>query len=656
MESTRVKVGLVEIGESFGGEYYLPYSLGILQAYSQKYLSNRDAYEFGHIIYKHGEIERDVEYLSTMDVVFYSAYLWNFKISLEMARRLKEKNDVVNVFGGPQVPEMFEKMKRFLQRYPFIDAACCAEGELPFLKILENHATRNWNNVPSLAYRAEGGAIAFNRAKGTIADIDQIPSPYLEGVFDDLIRLHPSERWLGRLETNRGCPFTCAFCYWGKKAERRVRPFEMERVFGEIDWFSRHRVEFVFCCDANFGILKRDMEIARKVAENKRTFGFPKAFSVQNTKNSKETIVELQKILNDAGLQKGVNLALQSTNAKTLRYIERSNIDNRTYSELQKTFTTNGIPTFTDLIIGLPGETYETFTEGVSEIIAKGQHNRIQFIDLTILENTSMAGSEYQQEHGLSIVEAKFLSHHSSLNGGNGVGETQFLVVGTKSMPTTEWIRTRVFAWMTSLLHFDKLLQIPFVILHETCGLSYRDLIEAFVATEGQENILTETVSAFQGKAFEMLKGDSAYWPSKEWLNIMWYPDELAFIRLNAEAKIGQFYDEAERRLVALAAGKVPTEVVSQSVNLNKTLLKQPFITEDKALDCDYNLWDVYNGALRGDHRAMTKGSFSYVIDRTSHHWDNWEDWCREVVWYGNKKGDYVYSVRTIEGQGRNAQ
>jgi len=26
-----------------------------------------------------------------------------------------------------------------------------------------------------------------------------------------------------------------------------------------------------------------------------------------------------------------------------------------------------------------------------------------------------------------------------------------------------------------------------------------------------------------------------------------------------------------------------------------------------------------------------------------------WDDWCREVIWYGNKKGAYLYTNCTVE-------
>ncbi|MGV8058407.1 MAG: B12-binding domain-containing radical SAM protein [Smithellaceae bacterium] len=646
----KIKIGLVEIGDSFGGQYYFPYSLGVLRAYAQKHLPAEGNFEFLPIIYKRGNIQNYVEHLSEADIIFYSAYLWNFQASLDMAQALKKKKPaIINVFGGPNVPESKEKIFTFLGKYPFVDIASFGEGERPFLRIIENCQGTEWNTVPSIGWRHADSTVAFNEFKETIEDINEIPSPYLSGVFDELIEQNPQEVWQGRIETNRGCPFTCAFCYWGKKSERKLRQFDLNRVYGEIDWLSKNKIEFVFCCDANFGIFKRDFSIAKKVADNKAAFGYPKAFSVQNTKNSKERIFELQKILNDAGLQKGVNLALQSLNKETLRCIERSNIDNQTYAELQKLFTQSNIPTFTDLIVGLPGESYKSFTAGVAEIIASGQHNRIQFINLTILENTLMAQNVYQTEHGLALVEAELTAHHSSLDTAIGVKETQYLVTATRSMPAPDWVKTRVFSWLASLLHFDKLLQIPFIILHELGNISYKSVIEIFMQTDDKKSILAEILSTFENKAAAIQAGGSEYSESKEWLNISWYPDEWILIKMSTEGKLEEFYNESEKRLLRFnnqQAIKLDENLISSAIHFNQLLLKQPFLNEDIMFKSNYNIWEIYQAALRGQHAKLEKNNFDYVIDRTSQQWSSREDWCREVIWYGNKKGDYIYSVQ----------
>jgi radical SAM superfamily enzyme YgiQ (UPF0313 family) len=649
VRTKKINIGLVEIGDSFGGQYYFPYSVGILRAYAEKKLASSIDCKFLPIIYKRGSTERYVRNLCRADIIFFSAYLWNFKASLDIAQRVKQKRpEVLNVFGGPQVPDSKRKLSAFLKKHSYIDVASFGAGEKPFLRIIENFKDSKWNVLPSVAYRQVDGTIAFNGFKEPIRDINDIPSPYLTGVFDELIRENPEEKWQGRIETNRGCPFTCAFCYWGKKSERKIAQFDLDRIFREIDWLSNNNIEFVFCCDANFGMLRRDFEIARKVAANKEALGYPKAFSIQNTKNSTEEIFKLQEILNDAGLQKGVNLALQSLNKETLKYIGRSNIDNRTYAELQRLFTKSGIPTFTDLIIGLPGETYESFTKGVSDIIASGQHNRIQFINLTVLENTLMAEPGYQKDHGLKLVEAEFMPHHSSLDIAKEIKETHSLVIGTKTMPVNDWVKARVFSWMVSLLHFDRLLQIPFILLHEICNFPYKNLFELFLQKGSQASIISDIVMAFEDKALQIQSGAIEFCESDKWLNITWFPDELAFIELSASGRLQDFYAEAEELLTSVTASSrmIPADMISQAILLNKNLMKQPFVNADKIIHSDYNLWEFYQAAKNGNAVEIKEGKYAYVVDRTSQNWSGWEEWCREVIWYGNKRGDYTYAVR----------
>ena len=57
----------------------------------------------------------------------------------------------------------------------------------------------------------------------------------------------------------------------------------LDRVYLELEWFAKHKIEFIFCCDANFGMLPRDYEIVLKAVELKK-YGYPHVLSVQNTK------------------------------------------------------------------------------------------------------------------------------------------------------------------------------------------------------------------------------------------------------------------------------------------------------------------------------------------------------------------------------------
>ena len=101
-------------------------------------------------------------------------------------------------------------------------------------------------------------------------DITVLPSPYLTGVFDETMKENPNERWLASWETNRGCPFSCAYCDWGSAIASKVSRMDMDKLEKELMWFAKNKIEFIYVCDANFGMLPRDMEISKKAIEIKK--------------------------------------------------------------------------------------------------------------------------------------------------------------------------------------------------------------------------------------------------------------------------------------------------------------------------------------------------------------------------------------------------
>ncbi len=654
IEMGQVKVGLVQINNSFSNQNYLPYSVGLLQGYVQRHAPSPDRYEFLLPIYCRIPVQKAIEHLLEADIVGFSTYVWNIRISLEIAKGIKrEKPETLIVFGGPHVPD---RSDNFLRTHPFIDLCCHGEGERIFFEILENRAARNWENIPAISFLREDGSFVSHARAERIKDISLVPSPYLEGVFDPLMRTFPEEQWLILWETNRGCPFSCTFCDWGSAVQSKVYTFDLDRLYQEVEWFADRQIQFIFCCDANFGILPRDLEIAQYVARTKQRWGYPHALSVQNTKNATERAYKVQKLLADSGLNKGVTISFQSLDPNTLKSIKRENISSASFQELQRRFTRDNIETYTDLILGLPGETYDSFADGVSQAVEDGQHNRIQFNNLSILPNAEMGDPEYQKKYGMVTVETKVVNIHGSLVESDGeIYETQVLVIATDSMPKEDWVRTRAFSWMAGLLHFDKVLQIPFVILHEICSVSYRELIEVF--TEGNLEsfpVLAEIRNFFLEKARDVQARGAEYVRSEEWLNMWWPADEYILIKLCTENKLDTFYQEVAAVLERFFQDKmisIPSAILQEAVILNQALLKQPFQTEDLDLECSYNLWEFYQAAIRGVKIPLEEKPGHYHIDRSQERWSSWEDWCREVIWYGNKKGAYLYGNTSVGPQ-----
>ena len=265
---------------------------------------------------------------------------------------------------------------------------------------------------------------------------------------------------------------------------------------------------------------KRDIDIANYIAKIKEETGYPHALSVQNTKNATERAYQTQKILADSGLNKGVALSMQSLDPHTLKAIKRDNISLDTYLELANRFSRDKIETFSDIILGNPEETYETLVQGVDTLINFGQHNRIQFNNLSILPNAAMGDKSYQKEHGMITVTSEIINiHGEKVKLEDDVPEYQELVIATNSMPKEKWRKTRAFCWMAIFLHFDKIFQIPLIIAHTYGDLKYCDIITSFIdADPNKFPTISKISELFIDQARVIQNGGAEFLYSEEWL------------------------------------------------------------------------------------------------------------------------------------------
>ena len=647
-----MKVGIAQINTSFAGANYLPYVAGLLQAYAEAHLRDASMFEFITPLYKRVPIGQAVEHFREADIVGFSLYVWNARLSLAIAADLKERHpDIFIVCGGPHVPNQAEV---FLRDNRAVNLVIHGEGERRFKDVLENLKTGTWRDCDGVSFLTDDGTFHHNPPGPRIRNLDEIPSPYSTGLFNELMKSVNEEEWLVLWETNRGCPFACTFCDWGSVTQSKVFQFGEDRLEKELAWISKKKIEFIFCCDANFGILKRDLNIARRAAAISVKTGHPKALSVQNTKNATDRAYETQKVLSDAGLNKGVTLALQTLYEPALKSTKRENISLQTYERLQHLFVMDKIPTYSDLILGLPGETYDSFADGVSTVIENGQHNRIQFGNLSVLPNAAMADPAYRSEHGMETVFAPILNMHGLLNEEtDDITEVQELVIATATMPRAEWRKARAFAWMTAFLHFDKLLQIPFIVLHELTAIPYRHMIESFIDVTAKAcPVIAGVRDHFLKRAGMIQDGSSEFCHSLEWLNVWWPDDEYIFIELTTSGRIAAFYHEAGRLMKELAVTHGQEKlgpVIDDAISLNGAAVNQPGNLDDLVVNTGSNVYEIYRDRLHGQSAALSTGRHSYRIERANAVHGDLAGWFREVVWFGNKKGAYLFPIHPQE-------
>jgi putative methyltransferase len=558
--SGRGRVYLNEYGLLQGGRgrtAFLPLVSGTLHAWALEHPDLRERYEFAPYLFHRDLPERILAAYARPAVAAFSMYIWNAQLCLTVARAVKRRwPECLVVFGGAHVPH---EAAQFLGEHPFVDVAVRAEGEEPFVGVLRRFLdARTFEGVPGTTWRTPDGREVRTEANlPWDPDLDKYPSPYLRGLFDGLLRDHPDLDFQAILETNRGCPFRCTFCYWGKGGLNLKFKFHgLERLRAEIDWMARRRIRYILSADSNFGMHARDREIARFLIEAHRRHGFPERFRATYGKNTDERIFEVAAMLARAGLDKGVSLTHQSLSRTVQDNIKRWNISLETYERLQRRFNEAGIATHSDLIIGLPGETYASLQHGVQTLLERGAvHLNIYFLE--VYPNTDMANPEYQRAFGVRTVRTELQENHCDVRRPGEVAESVDVVVATASMPVDDWRRTWCFAFVAMLFHSLKLGYFLMHYLRDRFGIRYAEFF-AFVSEEraslGPGSLLGRELARYREALDAILAGAGIGAVEPEFGSVYWRVEEASFLRLSEE--LDRLYEELAQVLVELCRSR----------------------------------------------------------------------------------------------------
>ncbi|HEY9036040.1 MAG TPA: radical SAM protein [Pseudomonadales bacterium] len=356
-------------------------------------------------------------------IVAFSSYLWNHALNLKLARTIKERfPSCIIMIGGPEIPKREAQCEIFLRNNPFIDLCARGEGEITFAATIDcfraqhagDIAMGDFSTIEGLMFLDAQGALIKTPDRTRIDDLDALPSAYLSGELDHLFqgdlnmpRMDSIPPFLA-IETNRGCPYGCTFCDWGSATLEKIHKFSEERVYREIEYAAHHKVPQLLVCDANFGIFERDVAFTQFTADLKNSVGYPQAFWTNFAKNASPKLADITRILNHSGLLKQGLIAIQSTDPEVLKIIDRSNIKTAKYEKLLEIYHKEKLPIGSDLMIGLPGQTYESYINDLQFFFdRKVATNTFVTSSLT---NAPISDPDYVEKYKIKTNEHGFIT------------------------------------------------------------------------------------------------------------------------------------------------------------------------------------------------------------------------------------------------------
>jgi hypothetical protein len=302
-----------------------------------------------------------------------------------------------------------------------------------------------------------------------------MPSPYLDGLFDDLntIKNHDYE-WESLIELERGCPYTCTFCEVGDRHWTKVIKQDYDKMIKEINWISDHEIEYMHLIDNNFGMYKNHKIISDLLIDKLETKGYPNALNITWAKHKKPYLFDIAEDLWKVGLNKSVTIALQSMNSPTLKAIERAN-ENTNLKEVIAYLKTRGMPAYIETILGLPEETLNSFKEGLFSLIDDiGYHNYIAIYSMVALPNTPFGDPEYLKKYGIKIAKTAPCFFHHEHSSEQLMEDTNNVVVGSNVMSFEDYLEATGWKWFMITMHFLGWLRILAFELKKQYGISHR--------------------------------------------------------------------------------------------------------------------------------------------------------------------------------------
>jgi radical SAM superfamily enzyme YgiQ (UPF0313 family) len=309
------------------------------------------------------------------DVVGFSVVCWNARAVYEAVRVIAAaRPETMVVLGGPEVGPIATSV---LAGNPGVDAVVRGEGEDAFADLLAARLRgRDVTRVPGVTART-GDRIVSAPDRPLISDLDSVPSPYLEGV---LVPLNGT----AYIETYRGCPHSCGYCYEGK-GYARIRRFSDERVAAEIAAIAATPgVSSLSFIDPVFNLTPERLTwLAATLAP----------FATQGL--SLHTIeVDIERIgpaeaalLVEAGVV-SVETGPQSIGADALAKCHRA-FDSAAFSAGVRACRESGISVECDLIVGLPGDTPDDVIAGIDYAIGLDP-GKVQLSTLHVLPGTEL--------------------------------------------------------------------------------------------------------------------------------------------------------------------------------------------------------------------------------------------------------------------------
>ena len=436
----------------------VPAAIGMIAEYTEKRIPDLQKIK----LFKYPEKLSDFFEKERPDLIGFSNYIWNSSLTDIFLKTIKKKfPKIITVVGGPNFPTSLDEQKEYLTSRPWIDFYIVKEGEHAFATLVENLMKKakvdDLRNLPNLVFQTKEYFYSSDKIE-RIMDLSEIPSPYLSKRLDEFL----DGKLLPITQTNRGCPFTCTFCTEGQRYWTKVRRKPRDIIEGELSYISKKMNDLekskrrtdLLIADSNFGMFEEDLDTCRVISKEQDKTGYPKYINVATGKNKKERVLEAAKIVKGAMKLAG---SVQSLDNEVQDNIKRKNISSKEIVEMALKSSEIGANTYSEVILGLPGDTKEKHFSTL-RVLIESSFTTISMYQLMILPGTELGSKDTKFKHKMKTkyrVVPRCYGSYNFLGEELNVAEIEEICVANETLSFEDYLECRKMNLIINIFYND---------------------------------------------------------------------------------------------------------------------------------------------------------------------------------------------------------
>lgn len=339
--------------ESSWSNLWNPITLCVLKPWLQKHGFDCKLIEATARRYDMKRLRQEVKKFSPDVAIINTAVPSIIKEDLDTAKMIKQINpDIFTIMIGVP-PTIMADVIFNDRRGKHVDACIRHEPEIPVLRLLSNLKHRvNWKKTRGISFKINKKVI-HNPSSPPI-DLNKLPNADFSDLPLDEYTLPFSRERILMIETSRGCPYNCTFCVGKVYNSNCFRFRDPVKIVDEIEEIiAKYRVKsFLFWADTWMLGLKKAAETCNEIVKRNLDIKF-----LANARVDCAPLWLLKKMKRAGcevlayGVESCVQEILNNINKKTTVVQIKDAIRNANKS---------GIPNSAHVIVGLPGETWNT--------------------------------------------------------------------------------------------------------------------------------------------------------------------------------------------------------------------------------------------------------------------------------------------------------